>query len=413
MSSDSSEVTVSTLGEAPASISKLSASPDPSEAPSTTVLVAGGGICGLLCGLALSALGVDCHIYEQRGTPGPSQSGEIAYLITEELDKFLAAHKVAVDRTRVRTAGRQVLADDGDVQLQDSRSQDYISYEALHSALLECFPQDNYHAASKVTLVDASHPDVVVLQLDSGERIAGHLLVAADGVTSSVRQQLLPNCQPAYAGYLAWRGVAALDSLSAEVQHHLADKGTLYKGANLHMLVHPLPCSSSSSAAAGEGQPLAWTWFNNQAAEELPGLLLDAGLRVYPHAVPVGRLSPAVADAVAAAAAEALPQPLAELVASSTRCMGVAAVSDMALPCHALGRVAFAGEAGCVARPHGSSSVDKALQDAVSLADTLKAAKFSVDRALHAWSLQRVPQSVALCRAAAAAGNRLQGTEEC
>jgi 2-polyprenyl-6-methoxyphenol hydroxylase-like FAD-dependent oxidoreductase len=87
---------VSTLGEAPASISKLSASPDPSEAPSTTVLVAGGGICGLLCGLALSALGVDCHIYEQRGTPGPSQSSELAYVITEELDKFLASHKVAV-----------------------------------------------------------------------------------------------------------------------------------------------------------------------------------------------------------------------------------------------------------------------------------------------------------------------------
>ena len=61
------------------------------------------------------------------------------------------------------------------------------------------------------------------------------------------------------------------------------------QGTILHMLVHPLPCSSSS-AAVGEGQPLAWTWFNNQAAEELPGLLLDAGLRVYPHAVPVGRL---------------------------------------------------------------------------------------------------------------------------
>jgi 2-polyprenyl-6-methoxyphenol hydroxylase-like FAD-dependent oxidoreductase len=49
------------------------------------------------------------------------------------------------------------------------------------SALLDCFPKENYHAASKVTLVDASHPDVVVIQLDSGERIAGHLLVAADG----------------------------------------------------------------------------------------------------------------------------------------------------------------------------------------------------------------------------------------
>jgi hypothetical protein len=62
------------------------------------------------------------------------------------------------------------------------------------------------------------------------------------------------------------------------------------QGANLHMLVHPLP-AANTSAVNGEGsQPLAWTWFNNQAAEELPGLLLDAGLHVYQHAVPVGRL---------------------------------------------------------------------------------------------------------------------------
>jgi hypothetical protein len=70
---------------------------------------------------------------------------------------------------------------------------------------------------------------------------------------------------------------------------------TLHQGANLHMLVHPLPATGSSTAASSsssssEGQPLAWTWFNNQAAEELPGLLLDAGLHVYQHAVPVGRL---------------------------------------------------------------------------------------------------------------------------
>jgi hypothetical protein len=63
------------------------------------------------------------------------------------------------------------------------------------------------------------------------------LLCQICSVTSSVRQQLLPNCQPAYAGYLAWRGMAALDSLSSEVQHHLADKGTLYK-VRLHVLTH-------------------------------------------------------------------------------------------------------------------------------------------------------------------------------
>lgn len=123
--------------------------------------------------------------------------------------------------------------------------------------------------------------------------------------------------------------------------------------------------------------------------------------------------SPAVADAVAAAAAEALPAPLAELISCSTKCMGVASVSDMALPCQSVGRVAFIGEAGCVARPHGSNALDKALADATSLTESMRSVKFTVERALPLWSLHQVQQSVALCKAAAAAGNRLQGTVEC
>lgn len=49
------------------------------------------------------------------------------------------------------------------------------------SALLQVFPAENYHANSKIASVDNSHPDVVVMELKSGERIAGHMLIAADG----------------------------------------------------------------------------------------------------------------------------------------------------------------------------------------------------------------------------------------
>lgn len=119
-------------------------------------------------------------------------------------------------------------------------------------------------------------------------------------------------------------------------------------------------------------------------------------------------------DAVAAAAADALPEPLAELVACSAGSMSVTAVSDMALPCLTrASRVAFVGESGCVVRPHGCSSLQKALLDAISLADCLRARKLRVEKALAAWESQQVKQSIALCKAAAAAGNRLQGTEEC
>ncbi|KAF8073155.1 dhpH [Scenedesmus sp. PABB004] len=411
MSGSSSEASVgaTTPTGSLSSVARLSASPAGSEEAGFTAIVVGGGIAGLLAGLSLQALGCDAHIYEAAPKAPASASGDVAYLLTEELTGWLAAHKIALERKAFRTEGRQVLAEDGEVALQDARQQTYISWRALHSALLEAFPKDNYHADARVTGVDASHPDVVVIELASGERIAGHMLVAADGPTSCVRAQLLPSCQPAYAGYLAWRGVGHIDRLSPEAQHCLADKGTMFKGPNLHMHVHPLPLADG----CGEGQPLAWTWFNNQAEEELPGLLLDHDLRRYDAAVPLGSLNAAVADAVAAAAADALPPPLAELVACSVGSMGVAAVRDLALPCQAVGRVAFVGESGCVLRPHGTSSVDKALLDVSGLTATLRGFKLCIEKALPRWDAQHLPRSVALCSAAAAAGNRLQGTDDC
>lgn len=91
-------------------------------------------------------------------------------------------------------------------------------------------PADHYHPNCKVVAADLSDPSsAAVIELESGERIAGHLIIAADGMNSTLRHQLLPKCQPTYAGYLAWRGIARVDDLSGEVQHLLAGKTTMYK----------------------------------------------------------------------------------------------------------------------------------------------------------------------------------------
>lgn len=93
-------------------------------------------------------------------------------------------------------------------------------------------------------------------------------------MSSCVRQQLLPNCQPEYAGYLAWRGVAHADRLSPEVQHHLADKATMYKvglamalctdmlydwGARSEIRrTHEMLGSSFAYAGLHQGESLCW-----------------------------------------------------------------------------------------------------------------------------------------------------------
>lgn len=54
----------------------------------------GGGVSGLVTGLALSSVGCEVHIYEQYDTQSSSYSGDLAFLVTEELQQFLKACNV-------------------------------------------------------------------------------------------------------------------------------------------------------------------------------------------------------------------------------------------------------------------------------------------------------------------------------
>jgi 2-polyprenyl-6-methoxyphenol hydroxylase-like FAD-dependent oxidoreductase len=117
---------------------------------------------------------------------------------------------------------------------------------------------------------------------------------------------------------------------------------------------------------------------------------------------------------VASAAINALPQPLAELVASSSRHMGVAAISDMVLSgCVIDNKVAFVGKAGAVVRPHCCSAAHKAVLDAASLAEALRGSKLVLEKALPRWEQRQVQHNLALCHEAVAAGERMQGFASC
>eukprot|EP00775_Hariotina_reticulata_P003757 gene3757-4016_t len=299
--------------------SRTSKTPSPalSEAGSCTALCVGGGVDGLIAGITLNAAGVDCHIFDQLGGPSDYKSPETGFQLTEELEMWLQAHNVKCKS--IESAGRQVLDEEGEVVVEDGKELSYISWEGLYSALRKAFPAENFHPCSKVVAVDLSQVDNVSLELDSGEHYTGNLLLAADGINSGLRSQLLPSCQPTYSGYLAWRGMALLERLSPEAQYVLGNKSTLFKGLNLHIQAHPLPPSST----LGPGTPVCWTWFNNQEVVDLPGLIINRDMKIHPYSVPVGQLSRAVADAVAKAADGAMPAALAELITRNVTIEGV------------------------------------------------------------------------------------------
>jgi 2-polyprenyl-6-methoxyphenol hydroxylase-like FAD-dependent oxidoreductase len=117
---------------------------------------------------------------------------------------------------------------------------------------------------------------------------------------------------------------------------------------------------------------------------------------------------------VVQAAADALPAPIAELMAASRACMGVSAVSDLVLSgCVIDSKLVLVGQAGSVIRPHTYTTAQQAVHDATSLAHALKASKFVLERALPRWEQQQVAHNVSQCRAAMAAGERMQGFTSC
>jgi salicylate hydroxylase len=55
--------------------------------------------------------------------------------------------------------------------------------------------------------------EFIILNLGSGEKISGDLVIGADGLNSTIRMQMLYKDHPTYTGYMAWRCLAPMDKL--------------------------------------------------------------------------------------------------------------------------------------------------------------------------------------------------------
>jgi len=78
------------------------------------------------------------------------------------------------------------------------------SWGLLYSWFERSFPTEHYHLGNEF---DSMRQDgsSVTSHFKDGMESKVNLLVAADGFRSSIRGLLLPEVQPEYAGYVAWR----------------------------------------------------------------------------------------------------------------------------------------------------------------------------------------------------------------
>jgi 2-polyprenyl-6-methoxyphenol hydroxylase-like FAD-dependent oxidoreductase len=89
----------------------------------------------------------------------------------------------------------------------------------LHEVLLEHLQPDSVVLGKRCESVEQQGDEVEVTFAD-GSQVRADLLIAADGISSVVRQQLVPASVPRYAGYTCWRAV--IDNPGVEINRMIS-----------------------------------------------------------------------------------------------------------------------------------------------------------------------------------------------
>ncbi|MEJ8801093.1 FAD-dependent monooxygenase [Pontibacter sp. H249] len=177
-------------------------------------IVVGGGIGGLCAAIALQKAGIETTVYE--AAPKFRGLGAGVGLAANAM-QGLARLGVADD---VVARGKQlealVIFDEHGrvISNMDTRPlsskygiNNFVIHRAdLHEVLLGHLKPDSVVLGKRCEEVTQEGEQVKVLFTD-GSTVTADLLVAADGISSVVRQQLVPQSIPRYAGYTCWRAV--------------------------------------------------------------------------------------------------------------------------------------------------------------------------------------------------------------
>lgn len=213
------------------------------------VVVAGGGIGGMACALALAQAGASVRLLEQ--APAFSevgagiQLGPNAVRVLEHWGLSEALHAcVAFPETlRVRDAHQGRLL--GQLRLgATARARYGQPYATIHRAdLLDLLHQ----AVLKQTAVDLrlgvrtisyeAMPGSVLVHAEDGSTHAGEALIGADGLWSRVRQQMLGAQPVRVSGHLAYRAMVRTRDLPVAWRAQVV---TAWLGPRLHVVHYPV-----------------------------------------------------------------------------------------------------------------------------------------------------------------------------
>ena len=215
-----------------------------------SLVVAGGGIAGMAAGLAAARAGWQATVFERAQAFSEVGAGvQLGPNVTRILQAWglgdvlneLAAFPSGI-HARSLTTG-EVLAT---LPVHDFTARYGAPYATLHRAdlhglLLKAAAKEGVqvHSDAMVQKASQSADEAVLEVMQQGQWLqhSAAVAVAADGVWSPLRQQLLGDGLPSYTGHIAYRALVA----QADLPPHLRSQDvTVWMGAHAHVVSYPV-----------------------------------------------------------------------------------------------------------------------------------------------------------------------------
>ena len=328
------------------------------------VLIAGGGIAGMAAGFAAARAGWRAYVFERASEFSEVGAGvQLGPNVTRILQawglgdalKQAAAFPSGLHARSMVTG--EVLATLPVKDAVTTYGAPYVTIHRadLHGLLLQAAEGEgaSVFSDSVVQRVDAS-PDGVAIEVAQCGRVQQHtgaIAVAADGVWSSLRQQLLGDGLPSFTGHIAYRTLVAQADLPA---HLRSQDVSVWMGARAHVVSYPVRGGDYLNVVClTEGQLLETDAHNLQALQTWNAQKSDAQtLAELQHAL--SGACPTLTDLVAGCHAWRL-WPLC----------GRPAMRGAHE--HAQGRMALVGDAAHPMLPYLAQGAGMAIEDAAEL----------------------------------------------
>lgn len=366
---------------------------------SLEVSISGGSMGGLFTGFGLQRAGHAVDIYEKTA-PGEMRSRGAGIVMQPELLEFMERNALA-DREEVvlTVEGLQYLDHDGSV-LEELDHPFYLtSWDTTYRSLRNSLPDDRYHMDRRVVGVE-QRCDSVEVRFADGEPRTSDYHVVAEGYRSPTREQLLPEVDVEYAGYVAWRGIKPAREFPPDIRDRFDEKFVYYHGPDFQINGYPVP---GPTGETGDDLRINLVWYSKASPREFDRILLDNTGRRREGSVPPGYVREEVLAEQIETARDSLPEVFARFFTAFDEPY-VQGVYDIATTRMALDRVAIIGDAAFFIRPHMAAGTAFAAASGLSLAGAFAGA--DPDPELEAWEATQLQLGRHLVRRAKARGNR-------